>query len=91
METSKKIIVISYIIAILLTVITIFAFFLDKDILTLSTITGLAYGEVSVCNAFYYNKAKKENTLKIAIGCVQDNPNKATELAEIISALGGIL
>ncbi|MCM1166693.1 MAG: hypothetical protein NC299_13715 [Lachnospiraceae bacterium] len=61
------------------------------DVTVLGTITGLAYGEISVSNAFYFNKAKKENTLKIAFGCTDLSPEKAEKLATIINALGGIL
>ncbi len=91
MTTSKKIIIASYVIAGLLTVIVVIGAIFGFDVSALSIITGAAYAEVSVSNAFYYNKAKKENTLKIAMGCVQENPEKAAELAAIISALGGIL
>lgn len=91
MTTSKKIIIASYVIAGILTVIVVIGAIFGFDVSALSIITGAAYAEVSVSNAFYYNKAKKENTLKIAMGCVQENPEKTAELAAIISALGGIL
>ncbi len=91
MTTSKKIIIASYVIAGILTAIVVIGAVFGFDVSALSIITGAAYAEVSVSNAFYYNKAKKENTLKIAMGCVQENPEKAAELAAIISALGGRL
>lgn len=91
MTTSKKIIIASYVIAGILTAIVVIGAIFGFDVSALSIITGAAYTEVSVSNAFYYNKAKKENTLKIAMGCMQENPEKAAELAAIISALGGIL
>lgn len=91
MTTSKKILVISYIIGIVLTIITVVGAFAGYDVMVLGTITGLAYGEISVSNAFYFNKAKKENTLKIAFGCTDLSPEKAERLAAIINALGGIL
>lgn len=89
--TSKKILITSYIIAGVLTALVIIGVIVGYDVSALSIITSAVYAEVSVSNGFYYNKAKKENTMKIAISCVQENPDKATELAAIISALGGIL
>lgn len=91
MTTSKKIIIASYAIAGILTVLVVIGTIFGYDVSALSMICSAAYAEVGVSNAFYYNKAKKENTMKIAIGCVQDNPENAADLAAIISALGGIL
>ncbi len=67
MTTSKKIIVASYIILILLTALTAVLSVLGFDVMTLGTIAGLFVGEVTASNAFYFNKAKKENALKIAL------------------------
>lgn len=89
--TSKKILIASYIIAGVLTVLVIIGVIAGYDVSALSIITGTAYAEVSVSNGFYFNKAKKENAMKIAISCIKDNPDKANDLAAIISALGGIL
>lgn len=89
--TSKKILIASYAIAGALTVLVIIGVFFGFDFSALSIITSAAYAEVGVSNGFYYNKAKKENAMKIAISCVQENPDKAADLAAIISALGGVL
>lgn len=91
METSKKIILISYIVGIALTLITVIGVFTGFDVTVLGTITGLSYGEISVSNAFYFNKAKKENALKIAKGCAELSPEKAEKLARIMEVLGGIV
>lgn len=90
MTTSKKIIVASYIIMILLTALTAVLSVLGFDTMTIGTITGLAYAEVSVSNAFYFSKARKENALKIALGCVEREPTKSQEIAALLSALGGL-
>lgn len=90
MTTSKKIIVASYIIMVLLTALTAVLSILGFDVMTLGTITGLAYAEVSVSNAFYFSKARKENALKIALGCVEREPTKSQEIAALLSALGGL-
>lgn len=91
MQTSKKILVISYIIGIVLTLITVIGVFMNFDVMVLGTITGLSYGEISVSNAFYFNKAKKENALKIAFGCSDLSPEKAEKLARLMEVLGGIV
>lgn len=67
MTCSKKIILASYICAILLTLTVVIGSFLDHDMSNVSTIAALAWGEVAVSNAFYYEKAKKENVIKIAL------------------------
>lgn len=91
-ETSKKIIVVSYVIGIILTILTIGGIIYGYDITPLSIITGAVFAEISVSNAFYYNKAKKENLLKIAIGTVNNaNTEKVEDIVKIVSALGGIL
>lgn len=90
METSKKILLVSYTIGIVMTIITVIGVFAGFDVMVLGTITGLAYGEISVSNAFYFNKAKKENTLKIAFGCADISPEKAEKLTRLIEAIGGL-
>ncbi len=90
MTTSKKIIAASYIIMILLTVLTAVLSVLGYDVMTLGTITGLAYAEVSVSNAFYFSKARKENALKIALGCIERQPTKTQEIAELLNSIGGL-
>ncbi len=52
---------------ILLTALTAVLSVLGFDVMTLGTIVGLFVGEVTASNAFYFNKAKKENALKIAL------------------------
>ena len=89
-ETSKIILFVSYIIGIILTVLTAAGIIAGFDVSPLVTVTGLAYAEIGVSNGFYYNKAKKENAMKIAIGFVESNPEKAEQLAAVVNAIGGI-
>ncbi|MCX4290142.1 MAG: hypothetical protein OSJ46_11685 [Duncaniella sp.] len=91
MQTSKKILWISYIIGIVLTIITVIGVFMGFDVMVLGTVTGLSYGEISVSNAFYFNKAKKENALKIAFGCSDLSPEKAEKVARLMEVIGGIV
>lgn len=91
-ETSKKIIAVSYIIGILLAILTVAGIVFGYDVSALSIITGAAFAEISVSNAFYYNKAKKENLLKIAAGAANGaETEKVDDIVKIISALGGIV
>ena len=64
-EFSKKILIVSYIIAISITIFTCILAFLQKDISSFSAIVLSCWGEVTVGNAFYYWKARSENKVKI--------------------------
>ncbi len=75
----------------MLTIITVIGVFMGFDVMVLGTVTGLSYGEISVSNAFYFNKAKKENALKIAFGCSDLSPEKAEKVARLMEVIGGIV
>ena len=75
MTCSKKIILVSYICSIVLTVFVIVGTFLSLDVSNLTQVTLVAWGEVAVSNAFYFKKAEKENVIKIA----NNLPRKAKE------------
>lgn len=90
MTCSKRILVISYICGIALTAITVIGCFMGYDMTAVGMITGIAYGEISVSNAFYYNKAKHENAIKIAFDCISKMPDKVngdTDMAALINAI----
>lgn len=87
---SKKILIISYICGIVLTAITIIGCFMGYDMTAVGTITCIAYGEISVSNAFYYNKAKHENAIKIAFNCIQEMPEKINDNTDIASLINAI-
>lgn len=65
METSKKILLVSYIAAIALSASVIACSFLGLHTADLTALASLAWGEVAVSNAFYYKKAAKENVPKV--------------------------
>lgn len=65
METSKKIILASYIIAIILTILVVAGTFMGYDVSNITTLAALFVAEISVSNAFYYQKAAKENVPKV--------------------------
>lgn len=90
MTCSKKILIVSYICGIILTIITVIGCFIGYDMTVIGTITGIAYGEISVSNAFYYNKAKRENAIKIALDCIKEMPDRfdgSTDVASLLMAI----
>lgn len=64
-ETSKLILIISYVIAIVLTSIVVVGTFMNYEVSNITTITALAYAELSASNIFYFKKAGRENVIKI--------------------------
>ena len=64
-ETSKKIILASYVIAIILTIIVIIGTFMGYEVSNITTLASLSYAELSFSNVWYYKKAAKENVPKI--------------------------
>lgn len=88
--TSKKIMIISYVITVILATMTIVLSIKGYDTTAISTITGLFVGEVSVSNAFYFRKAGKENAIKMALGVIKEFPDKADAVANVLNSLGGI-
>lgn len=87
---SKKIIVVSYTVTILLTLLCVYGCLLTgRDMTPLVTLTGLAWAETTSANAFYFWKAKAENRIKLINSMVQSLGDKygidaVVQLAEII-------
>ena len=65
METSKKIILTSYIMAIILSAIVVVGTFFNYDVTNITTIASLAWTEVAASNIWYFKKAAKENVPKV--------------------------
>ena len=63
-ETSKLILLISYLISITLTVIVVIGAFIDKDMGYVVQIALASYLEVGASNIWYYKKATRENIFK---------------------------
>lgn len=92
MTTSKVILLVSYIFGAILTGLTVVGVIKGYDVTPLSIITGAAFAEISVSNAFYYWKAKKENVLKISVSAATGTETeKVDDIVKIITALGGIV
>ena len=64
-ETSKVIILISYLSAIILSTIVVVGTFMGYDVYNITSIASLSWAEVAASNIFYYKKAAKENVPKV--------------------------
>lgn len=84
-ETSKKILLASYISAAALTITVIIGSFTGHDTSDITTIASLAWAEVAVSNAFYYRKAAKENVPKVIAGM----PKECRDQVDINQLLNG--
>lgn len=90
--TSKKIVFSSYILGILLSALTVWGVYKGYDVTALGVITAAAYAEIAASNAFYFWKAKKENTMKIALATVKETPTeKVEDIVKLVNAMGGIV
>ena len=83
-ETSKKILLISYIVAIILTVIVIIGSFIDHDMSNITTIASLAWSEVAASNIFYFKKAAKENVPKV-IASLDKNLQNQIDINQLLN------
>lgn len=63
-ETSKLILIVSYMISIALTVIVVLGAFIEKDMGYVVQIALASYVEVGASNIWYYKKATRENIFK---------------------------
>lgn len=89
METSKKILLASWVAAVILTGLTVYGVFLFVDASSLVTLAGLAWAELTAAHSFYYWKSKNENRSKHAMQLVRDlakdyGIDNAARIAEIV-------
>ena len=63
-ETSKLILLVSYLISIVLTVIVVIGAFKGFNMEYVTQITLVSYAELSASNVFYFKKATRENIFK---------------------------
>lgn len=90
--TSKKIVFVSYTIGFVLTIVTVLGAFLGHDVSAIVPVTLASYAEVTASNAFYFWKAKKENTMKIALATVKETPEeRVDDVVNLVNAMGGIV
>jgi dolichol kinase len=68
---------VSYTTTLVLTILTALgAFFSERDITPLVTVTSLSWGETAASTAFYYWKARSENRIKLTKAMVEDWADK---------------
>lgn len=72
MSTSKLILSVSWIISLILTTIVIVGAFVGIDMTCITTLAGLAWGELTAAHSFYFWKAKNENRAKYAMKLIKD-------------------
>lgn len=91
METSKKILWLSYIIAITLTVIVVICSLLSIECSNITTLAGSAWLEVSAANIFYYTMNKRLNAPKVVMGIYNDLPDTLKEQVDINNLLSNLM
>lgn len=90
-ETSKKILVISYVLAIMLTVIVIICTITEIECGNITTLAGAAWLEVSASNVFYYTMCKRLNVPKVIMGIYGDLPEELKGQVDINNLLSNLM
>ena len=91
METSKKLLWVSYVVAISLTILVIVCTFLNIDCSNIASIIPYSYTEVGAVNAFYLMMNKRLNAPKVVMGLYNDLPDELKEQVDINNLLSNIL
>ena len=90
-ETSKKILIISYIVAFFLTAIVVICTLSGIDCGNITTLAGAAWLEISASNVFYYTMCKRLNVPKVVMGIYDDLPDELKEQVDINSLLSNLM
>lgn len=90
-ETSKKILIISYVLAIILTLLVVICSFTGIECSNITTLAGAAWLEVSASNVFYYTMCKRLNVPKVIMGIYGDLPNELKSQVEINTLLSNLM
>ena len=91
METSKKILWLSYIIGITLTVIVVVCSLMEIECSNITTLAGAAWLEISASNVFYYTMNKRLNAPKIVMHLYNDLPDELKEQVDINSLFSNLM
>lgn len=83
METSKKILWLSYIVGITLTVIVVICSLAGIECTNITTLAGAAWLEISASNVFYYTMNKRLNAPKIVMRLYNDLPDELKKQIDI--------
>lgn len=90
-ETSKKILIISYIVAFFLTAIVVICTLSEIDCGNITTLAGAAWLEISASNVFYYTMCKRLNVPKVIMGIYGDLPDELKEQVDINNLLSNLM
>lgn len=90
-ETSKKILIISYALAIILTVIVVICTFANIECGYITTLASAAWLEVSASNVFYYTMCKRLNVPKVVMGIYGDLPSELKEQVDINNLISNLM
>lgn len=90
-ETSKKILLISYIVAFILTIIVILCTLFEIECNNITTITNAAWLEISASNIFYYTMCKRLNVPKVVMGIYGDLPDELKKQVDINNLLSNLM
>ncbi len=91
LETSKKILIISYVLAIILTFIVIVCTFTGIECGYITTLASAAWLEVSASNVFYYTMCKRLNVPKVVMGIYGDLPQELKDQVDINNLLTNLM
>lgn len=90
-ETSKKILIISYLLAIVLTLLVVICSFTGIECGNMTTLAGAAWLEVSASNVFYYTMCKRLNVPKVVMGIYRDLPSELKEQVDINTLISNLM
>lgn len=91
METSKRILLVSYILGIVLTITVVICTLLNIECSNITTLAGAAWLEISASNVFYLNMNKRLNVPKIVMGIYRDLPNDLREQIDINTLFSNLM
>lgn len=83
-DCSKKILIISYSVAIFLTLFMLIGIVRGLDVSPIENICLASWGEVTAANSFYYIKSKVENRIKL-IGSLPQELKEQVDINQIIN------
>ena len=90
-ETSKKILIISYIVAFFLTTIVVICTLCGIECGNITTLAGAAWLEISALKFFYYTMCKRLNVPKVVMGIYGDLPDELKEQVDINNLLSNLM
>lgn len=87
LETSKKLLIVDYIIALLLVLLSII--FANRVDLTTVLVSWVA--QLGVSSGFYYWKAKSENRVKVPISVIESLPQEVQDKVDLTQIIISII